>query len=1378
VQGTADLIYYFSYPYVFVASPNPHAESLCKQKLRATMSDQGDFGEDTTRRAFAQPYTSKHPIPTVQKYRAHRDQLDEQQQEAEEAQHDETDDSKVKRAFNSIKKIVKDEDVTKAPSEPYASTNLNHEQPPQPPPKGDGHDSRRSDANQQSKEPSTADPRPSQTSSDGSRGKSGSSSKDGGSQQTATEKAASAADPKQKRKAMKHNKRDDGGREVTDPVTHLSLVIRDSTEKDLKRAPENIPAPGTEKRTATGLSGATKGDSELDEETKELQGEHVAMEKLFPPPDFEDARAELMRTFQFALIVGVSSVLVLTTLVLVVWQLLDLRRPRSQQGSILKHHDDKPTRLFIPISITVTLSTVVGGALIYGLQGWLSKKVEATWENEVWEGARDQETKLIEDEKQMPESVAWLNSILSSVWPLINPDLFASISDMLEDVMQASLPKVVRMVSVDDLGQGSESLRILGIKWLPTGAASQTVDKDGKLKKSSEENSDRDAPGTGEVDTHADDDGKGDGDSGDEGKKLSKEDAAKKKADEEEQEAMRQGMEAEQGDFVNMEVAFAYRARSSGKSLKLKAKNAHLYLKFYLPGGIMVPVWVELQGIIGTMRLRLQLTPDPPFFSLCTLTFLGQPRASLSCVPLSKHSLNLMDVPLISSFVQSSIDAALAEYVAPKSLTLDLKDMIVGDDFKKDTAARGVIMVFIKSAKDFKEGDGGIGPMKGSSDAYVTVSWGKFGKPVSSTRIIVDDQSPKWDEWAFILFGAEELNAGEKLRLQLWDSDKYTADDDLGRVEVGLKELMTNNETKNKMSDREDRFTAEDADEEMPGCLQWSVGYFAKTKITDEQLKKQTAEPDIRSKEDLKKKVSETAQRKLREATEKDETKELDQQRTQDYKEREDELVISSPPSTEYRSGLFSIQIHNITGLEVEQLNKRNKKSGEKDREDEAETSDDLPSSYCTVIMNHQRIYRTRTKPKNAKPFFNAGTERFIRDWKTTEIMISVRDDRERENDALLGIVNLPLAKVFEKRSQVIDSYPLVGGIGYGRARISMVFRSVETHMPKELMGWDYGTLEIKAPVKAKGQLGDGLTAHRIKLRSNLAHAKMQASDGQWAPKGDKESVFLAFRKRYSAPLVVEFRKSTIGPDSTAGFAVFWLKDIPDEEEKMITLKVWKGSKSALKKATTCCDYEGLEENEQPLGEIEVCMKFWRGLSGYHKRFANKSKTSDVLNVMEVLDTANEEEEHDDMADGTSDESDDSDDEDENTTDNGNDTDDGDDDHATKKHLQRSLGTNKDTPSSSDVESAHSASWKSLKGKLKGMVDQHNDSEDGSRGVINQAKDYKDHHKQLHRKHRGVMQWKGARTAEWMGEKMRLGKGKVAGVFEHQERTTGIETEV
>src|SRR5437762_13641407 len=93
---------------------------------------------------------------------------------------------------------------------------------------------------------------------------------------------------------------------------------------------------------------------------------------------------------------------------------------------------------------------------------------------------------------------------------------------MLEDVMQASLPKLVEMVRVADLGQGNEPLRLLGIRWLREGAAGED----------------------------------------------------------------RNSMKAEEGDFVNMEVAFAYRSRPSEKSLKSKTRNAHLLIEFFLAAGI------------------------------------------------------------------------------------------------------------------------------------------------------------------------------------------------------------------------------------------------------------------------------------------------------------------------------------------------------------------------------------------------------------------------------------------------------------------------------------------------------------------------------------------------------------------------------------------------------------------------------------------------------------------------------------------------------------------------------------------------------------------------------------------------------------------------
>lgn len=153
------------------------------------------------------------------------------------------------------------------------------------------------------------------------------------------------------------------------------------------------------------------------------------------------------------------------------------------------------------------------------------------------------------------------------------------------------------MVSVDDMGQGNESIRILGIRWLPTGNASQSVDSEGHVQKPKEgTHTDRTDPSGGQEQDS------------DQSDNEDNQDSEEGKQEAQDKSAIREGMEAEEGDFINLELALAYRSRSSGKSMKAKAKNAHLYLKFYLPGGIAVPVWVELRGLIATMRVRLQLT--------------------------------------------------------------------------------------------------------------------------------------------------------------------------------------------------------------------------------------------------------------------------------------------------------------------------------------------------------------------------------------------------------------------------------------------------------------------------------------------------------------------------------------------------------------------------------------------------------------------------------------------------------------------------------------------------------------------------------------------------------------------------------------------------
>lgn len=387
----------------------------------------------------------------------------------------------------------------------------------------------------------------------------------------------------------------------------------------------------------------------------------------------------------------------------------------------------------------------------------------------------------------------------------------------------------------------------------------------------------------------------------------------------------------------------------------------------------------------------------------------------------------------------------------------------------------------------------------------------------------------------------------------------------------------------------------------------------------------------------LHEKADASCKRKLREAQIKKgrhsrDAEELEQQKKQEIKQMEDAMTASAPPPDDYPSGIFSIQIHNITGLSLAKLSKSDVEK-EIHHEDEEEDGKGLPSAYCTVIINHKKIFKTRTKPRNGKPFYNAGTERFITDWRNTDIHISIRDSRVDENDALIGIVHLPLGEVLKDRAQINTIYPLTGGIGYGRVRISMMWRSVQLTASPENLGWDYGTLEVKSGVSS-ASLPSDLSDLKLKLHSNIGSGKLYASKEEqlWKSRKGNRSLFLPYHKRYASCLGIRFKRNGLFKDKTAAFAVLWLKDIPDDDEQELTLSVWEGD---YERATASC----LDEPGKKIGEIKISVTFWAGLGAAHRRWVcwerktridvnranillQASKEPDLANVLEVLDCA------------------------------------------------------------------------------------------------------------------------------------------------------------
>jgi Ca2+-dependent lipid-binding protein len=133
----------------------------------------------------------------------------------------------------------------------------------------------------------------------------------------------------------------------------------------------------------------------------------------------------------------------------------------------------------------------------------------------------------------IPESVEWMNALMGLGWNLVNPEMFSSVADLLEDVMQASVPGIIENVRVADISQGSNPLRILSLRALPDVEVAD-------LKRAA--TSERDG-----------------------------------------QDQQQRLAEEEGGEVYNLEASFAYHAApTEGRGVSNKAKNMHLQVEFYL----------------------------------------------------------------------------------------------------------------------------------------------------------------------------------------------------------------------------------------------------------------------------------------------------------------------------------------------------------------------------------------------------------------------------------------------------------------------------------------------------------------------------------------------------------------------------------------------------------------------------------------------------------------------------------------------------------------------------------------------------------------------------------------------------------------------------
>lgn len=807
----------------------------------------------------------------------------------------------------------------------------------------------------------------------------------------------------------------------------------------------------------------------------------------------------------------------------------------------------------------IPLAACIVSGIFLWMKDLVRKGRDIEWSSEQKRG----ETAVV---NLIPESVEWMNSLLGIVWGLVNPEMFAAVADTLEDVMQASVPGVIENVKVADISQGNNPIRILSLRALPDAHMQDVKDE---MHKQNEKIKDP-------QELAADEEG---------------------------------------GDYYNLEASFAYHAKPSSQSVSAKAANMGMQLVFYLGikglFGVPLPIWVELNGLIGTVRIRLQMTPEPPFLKAVTFTLMGIPKVEASCTPMIERGVNILNLPLISNFVNWAIKTAAGMYVAPKSMTLDLGKMLQGDDIQKETNAMGILFIRIHKAVGLSKQDR-RGSDGGGSDPYITVSFSKFGKPMYCTRVIQDDLNPVFEETCALMVTSDLIKADEQLSMELWDSDRSSADDVVGKVELSLQKLIQH---PGNMYQQVSKLRGLKAESEMPGELHWEVGFFGKTQF---RAALRTDGKDL------------NLPKQLRDKTElQDDKGAIDN--------AEEDAVTKTPPDPLWPSGILSIVVHQIVNLELANVkgSQGGKRKGGKEYEPardageiKEEAAKTLPSAYCTICLNDELAYKTRTKVVSSKPIFNAGTERFIRDWRSAIVTVTVRDSRNRQHDPIIGVVPLKLTDILQTSSQSTRWFPLDGGIGYGRVRISLLFRSVELKLPPPQLGWDVGTFEFMSDSLTSTFVGSGKGKVKLNMRTGGSSAtikrdqcSVEGDTMQWDISGDGHSAKprLPVRYRYRSPIFIEFHLP--GKRHVEYFAAVWLHELVDNEERDIDIPVWKCDK-AMRLSQNYITEENFKSipdiNIEEVGRLRFRGRFKAGTDLDHLRFVSDNNSRETIETWEA----------------------------------------------------------------------------------------------------------------------------------------------------------------
>lgn len=193
--------------------------------------------------------------------------------------------------------------------------------------------------------------------------------------------------------------------------------------------------------------------------------------------------------------------------------------------------------------------------------------------------------------------------------------------------------------------------------------------------------------------------------------------------------------------------------------------------------------------------------------------------------------------------------------------------------------------------------------------------------------------------------------------------------------------------------------------------------------------------------------------------------------------------------------------------------------------------------------------------------------------------------------------------------------YSLIEGVGFGRASISVLFRSFNVDLPRELRGWDTGTLHVLSDVRIEvdsahtGKLeGDALSIGNTEHSAKVS-GKLCSKEGSTLAWSIDESVRVPIYSRYQSAVHFNIGGGGMTGGGPSAFASLWLQDVVDDEEKEIRIPLLQSKNAKQLRQNYINDVTSKTHEFERIGWLTCRVMIDSGLDADHESTAQQNQT-------------------------------------------------------------------------------------------------------------------------------------------------------------------------